>query len=134
MRVPDDAQRWLDEARTDFETARYLLDGGRYNTCAFMAQQTAEKALKALLRLRGENGWGHNLEDLAARLVQIMPSILPAVIQAAQDLKEHYTRSRCPDTMESGIPSRVYTREMAEQTLAWALTVLDYVEQQWRQT
>jgi HEPN domain-containing protein len=132
--IPQDAQRWLDEARADFDIARYLLEGARYNACAFHSQQTAEKALKALLRLRGENGWGHKLGDLTERLVQVVPSIPASVIHAAQGLDRHYVESRYPDALESGIPSRVYTREVAEQTAGWALIVLDYVEQQWQQT
>jgi len=133
MAVPEDAQRWLDEARADAETARYLLEGGRYNTCAFMAQQTAEKAIKALLRSRGESGWGQDVEKLAERLTAIALAVPTQVIDAAHGVDQHYSRSRYPDASPSGIPSRIYTRGVAEQALGWALIVLVYVEEQWPQ-
>jgi HEPN domain-containing protein len=58
MRDPkQEARRWLQQAQSDFA----FLDVGRqarkYDTCCFLAQQTAEKALKAyLFHQRGGTG------------------------------------------------------------------------------
>lgn len=52
--LEQEAQRWLRQAQSDFtflETARQV---GKYDTCCFLAQQTAEKALKAYLFHQGE--------------------------------------------------------------------------------
>lgn len=43
-----DAERmWMDQARYDLETARAMLDSGRYLYVMFCCQQAVEKALKA---------------------------------------------------------------------------------------
>jgi len=45
----DEAYKWLTQALEDIKTAEKLLEAGRYYAVAFWSQQTAEKALKALL-------------------------------------------------------------------------------------
>lgn len=54
-----EAERWLAQARRDLDDARYVAAGGRWNLACFLAQQAAEKALKAYLFARGaEAVWG----------------------------------------------------------------------------
>ncbi len=45
----DEGQRWLEQAQVDPEWTRHLFDAGAYYLACFLAQQTAEKALKAFL-------------------------------------------------------------------------------------
>jgi len=59
-----EAKRWLSEALWDLETAKILHERGRYNSAAFYAHQSAEKALKALLyNLPGVTASGNFLRD-----------------------------------------------------------------------
>ncbi len=44
-----EVKRWLQQAKEDLDAAEYNFKGGRFRLAAFMCQQTAEKALKALL-------------------------------------------------------------------------------------
>jgi len=68
------ARAWLKKAESDFTAARCLLGGGGpFDAVCFHAQQTCEKALKAVL------AWAerdiprtHNLEDLQATCVVIL--------------------------------------------------------------
>ena len=55
---PPDAQSWFEEALWDFGTAMDLLKSNRYNHVCFHSQQSAGKALKALLRAMNESTWG----------------------------------------------------------------------------
>ncbi len=48
-----EGKRWLDQALRDMDDAAYARDGKRYNLCCFLAQQAAEKALKAFLYAQG---------------------------------------------------------------------------------
>lgn len=41
---------WLEIAAEDLDTAQAMLDGGRYLYAGFEAQQSAEKALKAVIQ------------------------------------------------------------------------------------
>jgi len=47
--VRGEALSWLNEAREDIEVAGELIGLVRYSHACFMAQQAAEKALKALI-------------------------------------------------------------------------------------
>ena len=47
-RIRGEALDWLHEAQEDLEVARELLEFGRFSHACFLAQQAAEKALKAL--------------------------------------------------------------------------------------
>ncbi len=57
-----EALRWLEQAERDFDDAKYTDKGRRYNLACFLAQQSAEKALKAYIYSRGiEQVWGHSV-------------------------------------------------------------------------
>jgi HEPN domain-containing protein len=57
-----EAQRWLEQARRDLDDAEFAASGSRWNLACFLAQQSAEKALKAYLYWQGaEAVWGHSV-------------------------------------------------------------------------
>lgn len=47
-----EAERWLEYARDNYAAAEWRLESGRLNPCLQNAQQTVEKALKALIAHR----------------------------------------------------------------------------------
>lgn len=49
-----EGQRWLEQAQFDLKWARHLKSKGAYYLVCFLAQQVAEKALKAFLYAQGE--------------------------------------------------------------------------------
>jgi HEPN domain-containing protein len=57
-----ESQRWLDQANTDLKWTKHLLKEGAYYLACFLAQQTAEEALKAFLYAQGEEiVFGHSV-------------------------------------------------------------------------
>jgi HEPN domain-containing protein len=55
MRNPEqEARRWFQQALSDFAFLEVARQARKYDTCCFLAQQTAEKALKAYLFHQGE--------------------------------------------------------------------------------
>jgi len=46
---------WLEAAQYDLESARVMMDGGRYMYVAFMSQQAVEKLTKGIYNLYSEN-------------------------------------------------------------------------------
>ncbi len=49
----EEAERWWVQALRDYDDALFCFEGGRYNLTCFLAQQSAEKALKAFFLLSG---------------------------------------------------------------------------------
>ncbi|MDP2982671.1 MAG: HEPN domain-containing protein [Candidatus Latescibacter sp.] len=45
----DEALRWLAQAEDEYSDAVHLMDGKRFYLSLFLAQQSAEKALKAFM-------------------------------------------------------------------------------------
>ena len=59
-------RRWLEQAEADRHGAQLLFDGASYHLTCFIAQQVAEKALKAFLYAQGEEVViGHSVEALS---------------------------------------------------------------------
>jgi len=50
----EEGQRWLAQAEEDLKWVKDLADRGGYYLACFLAQQTAEKAMKAFLYAQGE--------------------------------------------------------------------------------
>lgn len=68
--TPGSAQDWLARAKSDLALARLPLpEGSFYEDLCFHAQQSAEKALKAVYQYRGWTfPYTHDLEELVAGL------------------------------------------------------------------
>lgn len=88
---------WLDQARGDLETAQILADQSRFDWASFVAQQSAEKAAKAVLQARGHSAWGHVVADLLRALAEGAGVEVPGSLAAcgAEGRQERY-RSALP--------------------------------------
>lgn len=92
-------EQWADRARYDLETARAMLDAGRFLYVLFCCQQAVEKALKAVIIARtGKLAPRiHSLPRLA-ELASVAPDA--AQLDLMGDLSNFYMQSRYPDEME----------------------------------
>lgn len=129
MRRGDEGERWLAQAQEDLKWARVLFADGGYHLVAFLAQQVAEKALKAVLYSRGEEAvFGQSVDRLAREAQAHFPEVAPhAARWASLDL--HYVASRYPNSVPGSIPARVYDRETAQGALRLAEEVVAFAEQ-----
>jgi HEPN domain-containing protein len=119
--------RWLEQARADRHGAQILLDGECHHLVCFIAQQVAEKALKAFLYAQGEEVVvGHSVDTLAAWALEYDASFA-ALREAAAPLDGYYIPTRYPNGLPDSIPARIYNRQSAEETLRMADLVLDAV-------
>jgi HEPN domain-containing protein len=123
----DEGRRWLEQAWADLDDAAYLLAGGRFNVACFIAQQAAEKALKAFLYYRGAaEVWGHSVADLVARCAEVEKGFAPLVGPASL-LDKYYIPTRYPNGLPGGVPKNAFDRVEAERALGIARDVLDAV-------
>jgi HEPN domain-containing protein len=124
-----EGRRWLEQAKADRHGAQLLFDGGSYHLACFVAQQVAEKALKAFLYAQGEEFViGHSVEALARWCAEFDADFATLREQAAP-LDGYYIPTRYPNGLPDSIPARVYTRPVAEETLRLADQVLNLVQQ-----
>jgi len=57
---------WVERSKYDIETAKVMLDTGRYFYVSYMCQQAIEKILKAIIAQQGKENFPiHNLNRLA---------------------------------------------------------------------
>lgn len=121
-----EAKLWMDDARYDLDTARDMLEHGRWNYAVFLARQAVEKMLKAgfLLLLRQPVPWEHNLLELArACFGEEVPE---AIRRTLALLNPHYTVARYVDAA-LGRPANLYDRSFAETAVQEAEEALQWI-------
>lgn len=127
-----EGMRWLEQAEADRRGAQLLFDGESYHLACFVAQQVAEKALKAFIYAQGEEFViGHSVEALV-RWAAEYDVDLAALREASAPLDGYYIPTRYPNSLPDSIPARVYTRRAAEGALQMADQVLLAVQKRLR--
>jgi HEPN domain-containing protein len=126
--VAGSAQDWIDHATSDLTLA--TIDRGQYpnillDTLCFHAQQSAEKAFKAVLIHHGvEIPRTHNLQTLQELVAQHVP--IPSALKSASTLTDYAVNSRYPSAGEEYIDEEEWqsATALARQVLLWAQSVI----------
>lgn len=74
--MPNRAEDWLNQAKRDLEQARASAEDDRHEWACFAAQQSSEKAVKALHLHPGQEAWGHMIAHLLEELPLDVPEAL----------------------------------------------------------
>ncbi len=115
-----EAKRWLRQAENDLEFARLGLREGFFSQACFLAQQSAEKAVKAIGYALGERTvLGHSILVLADRYGDSVPD-LGALRAEAGILDQYYIPTRYPNGLPGGVPFMAFGEEQAATALAAA--------------
>ncbi len=115
-----EAERWLGQAEDDLKLARIALREGFYAQTCFLAQQVAEKAVKAMRYFRGEREViGHSVRKLLEPIRAQRPDSA-ALIVAAAELDLHYVPTRYPNGLPDLAPYQAYVEEQAISAIAAA--------------
>jgi len=132
MRDLNEGRRWLEQATEDLKWVRLLLKEGGYHLVCFLAQQVAEKALKALLYAQGEEiVLGHSVERLGVQVSLHVPEIKEESARWAV-LDGYYVSTRYPNSLPGSIPAHVYQKDAAQEALKLAEEVVAFVEKRLR--
>jgi len=123
----EEGRRWLEQAQEDLKWADHLAREGGWHLACFLAQQVAEKALKAVRYADGaEIVLGHSVERLGSELADRYPEIRDRVKRWSV-LDGFYIPTRYPNGLPAGIPARVYDRDtafravdLAREAVGWA--------------
>jgi HEPN domain-containing protein len=92
---------WLERSRYDLDTAKAMLDAGRYLYVAYMGQQAIEKLLKAIIAQLGkENLPIHSLNRLAER-AELRAGLTDEQVDLLAELTAYNIEARYGDYKES---------------------------------
>ena len=128
-----DVNSWLNKAKDDLKWANASLKGGFYSQTCFVAQQVAEKSLKALFYALQEDFNDsdikalrtHNLKSLV-NFIENKNFIVPKNIQdSCLILNRYYLPARYPDVPE--IPGMA-SKETANTAIKIAEKIVKFVE------
>jgi HEPN domain-containing protein len=118
---------WLDQAEGDLEHAKNDLRTGFYDWACFSAQQSAEKAVKAVFQKLGAEAWGHSVYDLLLNLKERI-KVNDDLLEYALELDKAYIPTRYPNAHPSSSPRRRYTRREAERLIEYAEKIFEFCE------
>lgn len=123
-----EGERWLRQAQIDLGWCRHLQKEGAYYLACFLAQQVAEKALKAFLYAQGEElVVGHSVRQLCARAGAYDARFADS-LQQWGILDSYYIPTRYPNGLPDDIPANVYNQEVAAHAVKLAGEVVAAVE------
>ncbi|MDP2753780.1 MAG: HEPN domain-containing protein [Nitrospirota bacterium] len=116
---------WMDEAEGDLEHAKSDLEQEFYNWACFSAQQSAEKAIKAVFQKMHAEAWGHSVADLLKELSKKY-GVSKELLDKALELDKAYIPTRYPNAHPSGSPRRRYTKDEAKRLIEHAEEVFKF--------
>jgi HEPN domain-containing protein len=113
-----EAKRWWLTAQEDLDVAKTLHEAGKYSHACFLAQQSSEKAMKALWLSIDADPWGHSIQKLVMQFPQ--QDLLEATqnwLNFAAYLDKFYIPTRYPNGLPDLTPGQVYISQDSSQAL-----------------
>ncbi len=125
--MTDRSKDWLAQAERDLEQAHASRDDGRHEWACFAAQQSAEKAVKALHLSLNQEAWGH----VVARLLIELPIDVPLhLIDKAKVIDGFYIPTRYANGHPEGAPFEHYGPIQSTDAINYAGEILKFVHSQ----
>jgi HEPN domain-containing protein len=123
----DRSKDWFAQAERDLEHARSSQKQGRHEWACFAAQQSAEKAVKALHLSFKQEAWGH----VVARLLAELPLSVPGdLVEKGKVLDGFYIPTRYANGHPEGAPFEHYGTIQSEDAIRYAGEILEFVRLQ----
>jgi HEPN domain-containing protein len=113
---------WMAQAESDFQVAKRLHSSEDYKWCCFVCQQSAGKAVKALIESKNGKAKVHSI----SKMLKALGVDDHQILIAARRLEHHYTQPRYPNGFEEGYPRQYYGIEEAEQALSDVELIIQY--------
>ena len=121
------AKDWLMQAERDLEQALASRKEGRHEWACFAAQQSAEKAAKALHLSLGQEAWGH----VVARILSELPfEVASNLIEKGRVLDNFYVSTRYANGHPEGAPFEHYGPLQSGEAIDYAGEILEFVRVQ----
>jgi len=120
-------ERWFSQAKFDLDAAKDSLKAENFEWACFQAQQSAEKALKSYLFLKGKRGiLTHSVDRLIKECKKLDKNFLQ--IRKAKELDQYYIPTRYPNGLPDEIPHKFYNKEDALKCVNYAEGIIKLVQ------
>lgn len=120
---------WFSQACRDLNQAEDSRREERHEWACFAAQQSAEKAVKALHLPCGQEAWGH----VVAKLLEELPdrlAVSPGLIERGRVLDNFYIPPRYPNSHPEGAPFEHYGPLHSQEAIRYASEIVEFVRSQ----
>lgn len=123
-----ESQRWLTQAEEEYKDAERLFDQKRFYLALFLAQQSAEKALKAFIYVQEEEPvFTHSVAELLNIAIDLDSDF--SSLRNAKRLDDYYIPTRYPNGLPGEVPALYYTDAgEVEKALRWSETIISLVK------
>jgi HEPN domain-containing protein len=123
----DRSKDWFAQAERDLDHARSSQKEDRHEWACFAAQQSAEKAIRALHLSLKQEAWGH----VVARLLGELPLPVPEdLVEKAKVLDGFYIPTRYANGHPEGAPFEHYGIIHSKDAINYASEILEFVRSQ----
>ena len=116
---------WIRQAERDLAVAEDLLEAEDFEWSCFVAQQAAEKGIKAVLQRLNAAAWGHSIFELM-RIISKKVEVNEELLNCARSLDRYYVPTRYPNGFESGSPYEYFTRRDAEDAIFCSRRIIEF--------
>ncbi len=114
--MPERSKDWIKQAQRDLDSARAQYKDNFFEWACFIAQQAAEKAVKAVYQKLGAEAWGHSVMDLL-KGIREKTEVSDELIDRGKQLDRFYIPARYPNGWVSGTPGEYITKKDAEDAI-----------------
>jgi HEPN domain-containing protein len=120
---------WLKQAEHNFSVCKKHLKDRFFSDACFMAEQTAQVALKAYLYFKGERFVPlHSVTALINKCLSYSKDF-SSLLGKAVKLDQYYIPTRYPDVLgEEVLPFEIYKEEQAKEAYEIAKEILELVK------
>ncbi|MGB9773379.1 MAG: HEPN domain-containing protein [Bacteroidota bacterium] len=121
----EEALRWLDQAEHNLKVAESNLQQKFYSDVCFMAEQTAQVALKAFVIYHKKRLiWEHSIQQLAQICTQY-DNDFTEFIEMGMILDRYYIPTRYPDALATpAVPYKTYREKDALEAIEFARKIV----------
>jgi HEPN domain-containing protein len=126
-----EANRWFRTATDDLDTAIILKKNSKFAHSCFHAQQSAEKAMKAVWQQLDADPWGHSIK----KLIDDLESVDFGIFELFQKLSivggildRFYIPTRYPNGLPDITPDVAFTEEDAITCIDYAGKIIEAVK------
>lgn len=118
-------QDWYNQAERDLKSACAQMKSGFFEWACFIAQQAAEKAVKAVCQKLSAETWGHSVNDLLTAVKEKI-KVEENLFDSAKGLDKFYIPARYPNGWSSGFPGEYITEKDAKNAISDSEKILRF--------